>query len=99
MPVAGSTTRMQTELADPQRFFQRYLGRTSQVLAYPYGRADDDVVKKTRELGYVAAFTVRRQGSPSFVAPLRANRSQIYSEMSVDDFAKNLNVFQREDLR
>jgi peptidoglycan/xylan/chitin deacetylase (PgdA/CDA1 family) len=96
---AQFSRRMQAELADPQRLFQRYLGRTSQILAYPYGRADDDVVKKTRELGYVAAFTVRRQGSPSFVAPLRANRSQIYSEMSLDDFAKNLNVFQREDLR
>jgi peptidoglycan/xylan/chitin deacetylase (PgdA/CDA1 family) len=91
--------RMQAELADPQRLFQRYLGRTSQILAYPYGRVDDDVVKKVREVGYVAAFTVRRQGSPSFVAPLRANRSQIYSEMSLDDFAKNLNIFQREDLR
>jgi peptidoglycan/xylan/chitin deacetylase (PgdA/CDA1 family) len=91
--------RMQTELADPQRLFQRYLGRASQILAYPYGRVDDDVVKKVREVGYLAAFTVRRQGSPSFVAPLRANRSQIYSEMSLEDFAKNLNVFQREDLR
>jgi peptidoglycan/xylan/chitin deacetylase (PgdA/CDA1 family) len=96
---AQFSRRMQAELADPQRLFQRYLGRTTQILAYPYGRTDDDVVKKTRELGYVAAFTVRRQGSPSFVAPLRANRSQIYSEMSLDDFAKNLNVFQREDLR
>jgi peptidoglycan/xylan/chitin deacetylase (PgdA/CDA1 family) len=96
---AQFSRRMQAELADPQRLFQRYLGRTSQILAYPYGRVDDDVVKKVREVGYVAAFTVRRQGSPSFVAPLRANRSQIYSEMSLDDFAKNLNIFQREDLR
>jgi peptidoglycan/xylan/chitin deacetylase (PgdA/CDA1 family) len=91
--------RMQAELAEPLRQFERALGRPSVLLAYPYGRTDDEVVKKARELGYVAAFTVRRQGSPSFVAPLRANRSQIYSEMTLEDFVKNLNVFQAEDLR
>jgi peptidoglycan/xylan/chitin deacetylase (PgdA/CDA1 family) len=91
--------RMQSELAEPLRLFQRNLGLTTQVLAYPYGRTDDEVVRKVREIGYVAAFTVRRQGSPYFVAPLRGNRSQIYSEMSLEDFARNLNVFQREDLR
>jgi peptidoglycan/xylan/chitin deacetylase (PgdA/CDA1 family) len=91
--------RLQSELADPLPLFQRNLGRPIDRLAYPYGRADDDVVAKTKEVGYVAAFTVRRQGSPAFVHPLRVNRSQIYSEMSLEDFAKNLNVFHQEDLR
>ena len=91
--------RMQLELAEPLQLFQRNLGRPIDRLAYPYGRADDEVVAKTKEVGYVAAFTVRRQGSPSFVHPLRVNRSQIYSEMSLEDFAKNLNVFHEEDLR
>jgi len=35
----------------------------------------------------------------SFVRPLVANRSQIYSEMSLEDFAKNVNVYHQEDLR
>jgi peptidoglycan/xylan/chitin deacetylase (PgdA/CDA1 family) len=91
--------RMQAELAEPLKQFERALGRPRVLLAYPYGRTDDDVVRKARELGYVAAFTVRRQGSPAFVAPLRANRSQIYSEMTLEDFVKNLNVFQAQDLR
>ena len=91
--------RMQLELAEPLKLFQRHLGRSSDRLAYPYGRADDDVVAKAKEIGYVAAFTVRRQGSPAFVQPLRINRSQIYSEMSLEDFAKNLNVYHQEDLR
>jgi peptidoglycan/xylan/chitin deacetylase (PgdA/CDA1 family) len=91
--------RMQLELAEPLKLFQRYLGRSSERLAYPYGRTDDDVVAKAKEVGYVAAFTVRRQGSPAFVHPLRVNRSQIYSEMSLEDFAKNLNVHHEEDLR
>jgi hypothetical protein len=52
-----------------------------------------------KENGYVAAFTVRRQGNPSFVFPLRGHRSQIYSEMSLEDFARNLNIYQQENLR
>jgi peptidoglycan/xylan/chitin deacetylase (PgdA/CDA1 family) len=91
--------RMQLELAEPLKLFQRYLGRSSERLAYPYGRTDDDVVTKVKEYGYVAAFTVRRQGSPAFVHPLRVNRSQIYAEMTLEDFAKNLNVYHPEDLR
>ncbi len=96
---AHFAARMQAELADPLKLFQRHLGRSSQLLAYPYGRVDDDVQTKAKEFGYIAAFTVRRQGSPAFVQPLRVNRSQIYSEMSLEDFAKNLNVFHTEDLR
>jgi len=96
---AHFSARMQAELGDPLKLFQRHLGRSSQVLAYPYGRADDDVVTKVKEHGYIAALTVRRQGSPAFVQPLRIHRSQIYAEMSLEDFAKNLNVFHTEDLR
>jgi peptidoglycan/xylan/chitin deacetylase (PgdA/CDA1 family) len=96
---AQHALRMRMELADPLALFQRHLGRPIDRLAYPYGRADDDVVAKAKEIGYVAAFTVRRQGSPAFVQPLRINRSQIYSEMSLEDFAKNLNVYHQEDLR
>jgi peptidoglycan/xylan/chitin deacetylase (PgdA/CDA1 family) len=96
---AQHTARMQVELAEPLKLFQRNLGRSPERLAYPYGRADDDVVARAKEIGYVAAFTVRRQGSPAFVQPLRVNRSQVYSEMSLEDFVKNLNVFHEEDLR
>ena len=96
---AQHSQRLQVELAEPLKLFQRHLGRSVDRIAYPYGSADDDVVAKAKTVGYVAAFTVRRQGSPAFVQPLRINRSQIYSEMSLEDFAKNLNVFHQEDLR
>jgi hypothetical protein len=42
---------------------------------------------------------VRRQGSPAFVSPLRGHRSQIYSEMTLEDFVKNLDVFAAEELK
>ncbi|MGE5217381.1 MAG: polysaccharide deacetylase family protein [Chloroflexota bacterium] len=89
--------RLDTELAQPRTLFQKNLGFVPDILAYPYGRQDEAVVRRTKERGYAAAFTVRRQGSPSFVDPHRIHRSQIYPEMSMDDFVKNLNTFSREN--
>jgi peptidoglycan/xylan/chitin deacetylase (PgdA/CDA1 family) len=91
--------RMQIELGQPQELFQKNLGRRSDIIAYPYGSWDESLLAKVKEYGYVVGFSVRRQGNASFVRPLAANRSQIYSEMSLDDFVKNLNVFQQESLQ
>jgi peptidoglycan/xylan/chitin deacetylase (PgdA/CDA1 family) len=91
--------RMQAELEQPQDLFNRNLGRRTQILAYPYGRWEEGLLPKVKEYGYIAAFSVRRQGNASFVRPLAGHRSQIYSEMTLDDFVKNLNVFQEENLR
>ncbi|HEY3097924.1 MAG TPA: polysaccharide deacetylase family protein, partial [Methylomirabilota bacterium] len=91
--------RMQAELAEPPRLFQRQLGQGVQFLAYPYGRVDDDLLTRVREQGYAAAFTVRRESNPSFARPLRISRSQIYSEMTLEQFARNLNLFHTENLR
>jgi peptidoglycan/xylan/chitin deacetylase (PgdA/CDA1 family) len=91
--------RMQTELGAPQDLFRRNLGRPSPVIAYPYGGWDESLLGKLAEHGYVAGFSVRRQGNASFIRPLVGNRSQIYSEMTLDDFVKNLNVYQQESLK
>jgi len=102
--VSGETEaqyarRMQAELAEPPRLFQSRLGRGVQFLAYPYGRFDDALLARVREEGYAAAFTVRRESNPSFVRPLQISRSQVYSGMTLEQFAKNLNLFHAEDLR
>jgi peptidoglycan/xylan/chitin deacetylase (PgdA/CDA1 family) len=91
--------RMQAELEKPQELFSKNLGHRSQILAYPYGRWEEGLLPKVKEHGYIAAFSVRRQGNASFVRPLTGHRSQIYSEMTLDDFVRNLNVFQEENLR
>jgi len=94
-----NTKRLETELMQPRALFQKNLGFDPNILAYPYGRQDDAVVRRSKERGYVAAFTVRRQGSPSFVDMHRINRSQIYPEMSLDDFIRNLNLFSQEPIK
>ena len=42
---------------------------------------------------------MRRESNPSFVRPLQISRSQVYSEMTLEQFAKNLNLFHEENLR
>lgn len=91
--------RMQTELAGPRDLFKRQLGRAPDTLAYPYGAWDPDVLRQVKAAGYMAAFTVRRQANAAFVSPLTIHRSQIYADMTLEDFAKNLTVFQAENLR
>ena len=90
--------RMQVELAQPLQLFRTRLGREPKFLAYPYGTHDDEVIHKVQDYGYTAAFSVRREGNASFVYPLRLHRSQIYAEMTLKEFARNLNVFHEESL-
>jgi peptidoglycan/xylan/chitin deacetylase (PgdA/CDA1 family) len=91
--------RLEAELAQPRALFQKNLGFAPELLAYPYGRQDETVVRRTRDRGYTAAFTVRRQASPSFVDPYRIHRSQVYPEMSMDDFIKNLDLYSEETIK
>jgi peptidoglycan/xylan/chitin deacetylase (PgdA/CDA1 family) len=91
--------RMQAELGEPQALFERHLGRRPDLLAYPYGYFDEDLLQKVREFGYVGAFSVRREGNPAFVGPYRARRSQIYGDMTLEEFARTLTVFSPEPTR
>ncbi len=96
---ADHDRRMRAEMESPQKLFEQRLGRPARFLAYPYGAADDDVVQRTREHGFVGGLTVFREGNASFAPLFRIRRSQIYSEMTLDDFVKNLNTFAAEPIR
>jgi peptidoglycan/xylan/chitin deacetylase (PgdA/CDA1 family) len=91
--------RMQSELVQPLGVLQQRVGQPARILAYPYGSHDEEVVKRVREAGYIAALDVRRQGNASFTPTLTIHRAQIYSEMSLDDFVRNLTVFSEETIR
>ena len=91
--------RLRAELESSQKLFQQRLGRPAKFLAYPYGAADDAVLAYTRESGFQAGLTVFREGNSSFVPLFRIRRSQIYAEMTLDDFVKNLNTFAAEPIK
>jgi peptidoglycan/xylan/chitin deacetylase (PgdA/CDA1 family) len=95
---AAYAKRIEAELAYPLDLFRKHLGRAADTLAYPYGDTDEELLQHVVKYGYVAAFTVRRQSNPAFVFPLKISRSQIYSEMTPKDFARNLTVFQDEEV-
>lgn len=92
-PANEYAKRLSVELNQPRDLFSKNLGSYPPTLAYPFGYQDDSVVQKAKEAGYAAGFTVRRQGNPSFVEPLRIHRSQIYAAMTLEEFIKNLNFF------
>jgi peptidoglycan/xylan/chitin deacetylase (PgdA/CDA1 family) len=91
--------RMQAELRDPIASFQRQLGLTPRILAYPYGGYNAALVEHVKESGYVAAFSVHREANPSFGDPLMLDRCQIYSDMTLEEFARNLTVLHEEEIR
>ena len=96
---AEHARRLRAELESSQRLFQQRLGRPAKFLAYPFGAADEAVLAYTRESGFVAGLTVFREGNSSFVPLFRIRRSQIYAEMTLDDFVKNLNTFAPEPIK
>ena len=97
-PQEAYAKRIEAELAYPAEQFRKQLGRASDVLAYPYGDTDDELLPFVVKYGYVAAFTVRRQSNPAWAYPLKISRSQVYSEMALKDFTANLTNFQEEEV-
>lgn len=97
-PQEAYAKRIEAELAYPNEQFRKQLGRASDVLAYPYGDTDDELLPYVVKYGYVAAFTVRRQSNPAWAYPLKISRAQVYSEMALKDFTANLTNFQDEEV-
>jgi peptidoglycan/xylan/chitin deacetylase (PgdA/CDA1 family) len=98
-PDAEYLRRLDSELLQPQVLFRRHLGEAKPILAYPYGSHDEEIEKRLREAGYWAALDVRRQGNPAFTPLLGLHRAQIYAEMTLEQFARNLTVFAEETIR
>jgi peptidoglycan/xylan/chitin deacetylase (PgdA/CDA1 family)/nucleoid-associated protein YgaU len=91
--------RMEAELAFPLTLFKKNLPRPIEAIAYPFGEQDDELIPLVAKYGYAVAFTVRRQSNAAFVSPLKISRSQIYAEMTTQDFTKNLVVFHDQEVR
>lgn len=98
-PDADYHRRLRAEMEVPQKLFRERLGRPATFLAYPYGAVDDDVIPAARDYGFSAGLTVLREGNSAFVPAFRVRRSQIYAEMTLEDFVRNLNTFAQEGLR
>ena len=85
--------RLDEELALPLKLIDQHVGTPARALAYPYGAHNEELERAVKARGYAAAFDVRRQANPTFAAPFDLHRAQIYADMTLEDFAKSLEVF------
>jgi peptidoglycan/xylan/chitin deacetylase (PgdA/CDA1 family) len=83
------------ELSASKQLIQEKLNKECKYLAYPYGATNKLIIALLKKLNYQGAFTVNRGSNASFVNNFMINRSVIYGEYSLEDFKKNLSIFQQ----
>ncbi|MEM9383927.1 MAG: polysaccharide deacetylase family protein [Pseudomonadota bacterium] len=97
MPGESTTDyrqRLADEVGEPAQRLAALIDAPVSAFAYPYGATTGEVVDLLRDSGYASAFTVRRGANPFFAHPYLLQRSMIYGEHGLDDFAENLVVEQ-----
>lgn len=65
------------ELGAPLTFIKEHFNYSTDVLAYPYGDYNDDIVAKTQSMGYQLAFGVCPGPNDRTVPPLKLHRNLI----------------------
>ena len=74
------------EIENSKIAIRKHLNRECRYLAYPYGETNPLVVSLVKKMGYRAAFTVTRGGTPFFENPYTIGRSIIYGDFGMDEF-------------
>ncbi len=87
------------EVSQSKKLIKKKLGKECKCMAYPYGATNNLVVALLRKHGYRAAFTLNRGSNPFFTNNFEINRSVIYGEFDIEQFKKNLLVFNKIELR
>lgn len=98
---AGYQSWLADELRESKKVLEEKLGKTVDVLAYPYGDYDDTVLAATKEAGYSAALTCNFGSVSAETDPFRLYRVVIDREMSFEEFRSHLgaNMLELTDLR
>jgi len=87
------------ELDDSAKIIRRHLNTDVKYLAYPYGDTNHLVAAVAEKSGYRGALTVERDGNPCFVHRYRIKRSMIYGNFDLEDFEKNLKIFNHQAIK
>ncbi len=87
--------KIKRELNISKQLFREKLNKECKYLAYPYGRTNKLIIALLKKLNYQGAFTMKRGSNPSFINNYMINRSAIYGEYSLEDFKRNLSIFQQ----
>lgn len=80
------------ELVESKRILEEKVGKTVDVLAYPYGAYDDVVARATKRAGYAAALTCNFGSVTPGTDPFKLNRVVIDRTTTFNQFRKYLGV-------
>ena len=89
---------LEKEFTQSARLFKRKLNKEVRYVAYPYGETNRLVIALLKKLGYRAAFTVKRGGSPFFQYDYTIHRSMIYGDFDMGEFEESLTSSSSEAL-
>ena len=78
------------EIENSKKAIYEHLNLECRYLAYPYGETNPLVISLVKKLGYRAAFSVSRGGTPFFENPYNIGRSIIYGNFDMSEFINKL---------
>ena len=90
--------RVNKELSGSKKIIDKKLRQNTYILAYPYGKYDEQSVKIARNAGYKIAMSVERGGNPFFAHPLYLRRDQILKK-DMPAFISRLKIFKSMTLK
>lgn len=87
---------VEKELAESRRIIKEQVGVNVSALAYPYGMLDKRVMEIMKKHGYETGFTVIRGGNAFFYNNHALNRTMIFNDHTMDDFAALMETFKKQ---
>jgi peptidoglycan/xylan/chitin deacetylase (PgdA/CDA1 family) len=89
----GYVQRIKQEVRAPTRRLKKRFGEQVNAFAYPYGDANDQVMKLVQEEGLTLGLTVQSAANPAFSYPYLLHRSMIFGDRDMAAFKALLETF------
>ena len=86
--------RLRTEVITPSERLQQRIKTSIKSFAYPYGDTNETVIDLLRNRNIELGFTVNPGSVAAFSQPYRLQRTMIFGDFSLLDFAQSLVVFE-----
>lgn len=86
------TARIRDELVRSKEILDEQLQQNTQVMAWPFGKANAAVEQLTAEVGYDLGITVKRGGNSFFAKPFALHRDQVLTR-DLEKFSRRLVTF------
>lgn len=96
--IASHTDRVIEEVAVAARVIKDKVGYKPIFLAYPFGNSSDYTIEYLKKSHYALALTVKKGTNSAFADPYLLQRTMIYEDHTLDQFAKIINGFRPEQL-